>query len=112
VILCRVIGNSVSTVKHPSYIGHKVMVVQPVKTDTHTALGTSFLALDSVHAGVGDLVVAAREGNTTPHFIPSLWEWSMRCTAHELCTRRILENRDCGLQPAAAREWLGSEPRR
>ena len=53
-----------STVKHPSYVGHKVMVVQPVKTDTHSVHGTSFLALDSVHAGVGDLVIAAREGNT------------------------------------------------
>ena len=63
-ILCRVIGNSVSSVKHTAYIGHKVMVVQPVETDTHTAKGTSFLAIDSVHAGVGDLVVAAREGNT------------------------------------------------
>jgi microcompartment protein CcmK/EutM len=64
VILCRVIGNSVSTVKHPSYVGHKIMVVQPVETDTHTARATSFLALDSVDAGVGDLIVAAREGNT------------------------------------------------
>ncbi len=63
-ILARVIGNSVSSVKHPTYVGHKVMVVQPVETDTHTPKGTTFLALDSVHAGVGDLVVAAREGNT------------------------------------------------
>jgi len=63
-ILCRVIGNSVSTVKHPTYHGHKIMVVQPVETDTHTARATSFLAMDSVQAGVGDLVVAAREGNT------------------------------------------------
>lgn len=63
-ILARVIGNSVSSVKHPSYVGQKVMVVQPVETDTHTPKGSSFLALDSVHAGVGDLIVAAREGNT------------------------------------------------
>ena len=63
-ILARVIGNSVSSVKHPSYHGQKVMVVQPVETDTHTARGSSFLALDSVQAGVGDLVIAAREGNT------------------------------------------------
>ena len=61
-ILARVIGNSVSSVKHPTYVGQKVMVVQPVETDTHTPKGTTFLALDSVHAGVGDLVVAAREG--------------------------------------------------
>ena len=63
-ILCRVIGNSVSSVKHPTYVGQKVMVVQPVEIDTHTPRLSSFLALDSVHAGVGDLVMAAREGNT------------------------------------------------
>ncbi len=61
-ILCRVIGNSFSTIKHPSYHGHKIMVVQPVETDTHTPRATSFLAMDSVQAGVGDSVMAAREG--------------------------------------------------
>ena len=63
-ILCRVIGNCVSTVQHPSYDGKKVLVVQPVTTDTHTPLGREFLAVDSVQAGVGDLVLASREGNT------------------------------------------------
>jgi microcompartment protein CcmK/EutM len=64
VILVRVIGNAVSTVQHACYEGRKVMVVQPVTVDTHTARGTSFLAVDSVQAGVGDLALAAREGNT------------------------------------------------
>ena len=63
-ILCRVVGNVVSTVQHPAYVGHKVMVVQPVEVDTHTPLGQEFLAVDSVQAGPGDLVVASREGNT------------------------------------------------
>lgn len=63
-ILSRVVGNAVSTVKHPSYEGHTVLVCQPVDTDGHTPLGTEFLALDSVQAGVGDLVLASREGNT------------------------------------------------
>ena len=63
-ILCRVIGNSVSTVKHPVYEGRKVMVCQPVATDTHTPNGKVFLAVDAVQAGPGDLVLAAREGNT------------------------------------------------
>ena len=63
-ILCRVIGNAVSTVKHECYEEMSVMVVQPVATDTHTPLGREFLAVDSVQAGVGDLVLAAREGNT------------------------------------------------
>ena len=63
-ILCRVVGNVVSTVKYACYEGHKVMVVQPVRTDTHTPLGDEFLAVDSVQAGPGDLVLASREGNT------------------------------------------------
>lgn len=62
-ILARVIGNVVSTVKSPCYQGTKVMVCQPVRTDTHTAHGPVFLAVDSVQAGPGDLVLAAREGN-------------------------------------------------
>jgi microcompartment protein CcmK/EutM len=63
-ILCRVIGNAVSTIKHPVYIGKSIMVLQPVKTDTHSKNGKEFLAIDSVQAGPGDLVMAAREGNT------------------------------------------------
>mgnify|MGYP001808842918 CR=1 FL=1 len=63
-ILCRVIGNVVSTVKHPAYEGRAVMVVQPVQTDSVTPLGREFLAVDAVQSGPGDLVLAAREGNT------------------------------------------------
>ena len=63
-ILCRVIGNVVSTIQHRCYDGRKVMVVQPVKVDTTTPLSNSFLAVDAVQAGPGDLVLAAREGNT------------------------------------------------
>jgi ethanolamine utilization protein EutN len=63
-ILCRVLGNVVATVKHPSYKGHSILVCQPVKADGSTKLGSSFLAQDSVQAGVGDLVLCAREGNT------------------------------------------------
>lgn len=63
-ILCRVIGNSVATVKHPCFEGKAVMVVQPVKADGHSLAGRSFLSVDAVQAGVGDLVLCAREGNT------------------------------------------------
>ena len=63
-ILARVLGNAVSTVKHPVYIGRTVLVVQPVAVDGKTATVSSFLAVDSVSAGVGDLVLCAREGNT------------------------------------------------
>ena len=63
-ILCRVVGNAVSSIQHPAYDGKAVMVVQPVKTDTHTPMKTEFLAVDAVQAGPGDLVLVAREGNT------------------------------------------------
>ena len=63
-ILCRVRGNSVATVQHPCYEGRSVLVVQPVEVDGRTALGDEFLAVDAAQAGPGDLVLAAREGNT------------------------------------------------
>ncbi len=28
--ICKVIGNIVSTAKDPSFVGHKLMIVQPV----------------------------------------------------------------------------------
>lgn len=62
-ILGRVIGNVVSTVKHPIYEGSAILVVQPVKADGVTPKGIAFLSQDSVQAGEGDLVVCAREGN-------------------------------------------------
>ncbi len=62
-ILCRVVGNVVSTVQHRVLSGMAVMVVQPVQVDTHTPLGGEFLAVDAVQAGQGELVLVAREGN-------------------------------------------------
>ncbi len=63
-ILCRVVGNSVATVKHACFDGKAVMIVQPVRADGHSPAGRSFLSVDAVQAGVGDLVLCAREGNT------------------------------------------------
>ena len=50
--------------KHACFDGKIVLIVQPVKPDGTTPLGSSFLSVDSVQAGVGDLVLCAREGNT------------------------------------------------
>ncbi len=60
--LCRVLGNVVATVKHPVYIGHKLLIVQPVDGDGRD-IGTSFLAVDTVQAGPGDQVLVMSEGN-------------------------------------------------
>lgn len=60
--LCRVKGNVVATVKHPTYQGHKVMIVQPVDARGRDA-GESFVAVDLVQAGPGDQVLVMQEGN-------------------------------------------------
>lgn len=60
--LCRVLGNVVSTVKHPSYAGQILLIVQPIDV-TGDAAGPSFLAVDRVQAGPGDRVLVMAEGN-------------------------------------------------
>jgi ethanolamine utilization protein EutN len=60
--LCRVLGTVVATAKHPTYDGHKLLVVQPLDEKGERA-GASFLAVDVVQAGVGDLVLVMSEGN-------------------------------------------------
>ena len=62
-ILSKVLGPCVATLKHPVYIGKKVLVVEPVDLIGYRSKGTSFLAIDSVQAGPGDIVLVAREGN-------------------------------------------------
>jgi ethanolamine utilization protein EutN len=57
--LCRVEGNVVGAAHHPVYDGQKLMVVVAVDG------GESFLAVDRVQAGVGDLVLVNQEGNST-----------------------------------------------
>jgi ethanolamine utilization protein EutN len=60
--LCRVIGNVVSTVKHPAYAGQILLVVQPID-EKGADIGSSFVAIDRVQAGPGDRVVVLTEGN-------------------------------------------------
>jgi ethanolamine utilization protein EutN len=60
--LCRVIGNVVATVKHPTYRGHRLMIVQPIDP-AGSDLGTSFLAIDHAQSGPGDRVLVMSEGN-------------------------------------------------
>ncbi len=60
--LCRVLGTVVATAKHPTHHGHKVLVVQPLD-EKGERQGSSFLAIDLVQAGKGDLVLVNSEGN-------------------------------------------------
>ena len=63
-ILGKVVGNVVSTIKLPVYQGYKILIVQPVN-DKEEPQGESILALDTVQAGVGDTVLVIDEGNSS-----------------------------------------------
>ena len=63
-ILGKVIGNVVSTIKLPVYQGYKILIVQPVNNKEEPQ-GKSILALDTVQAGVGDTVLVIDEGNSS-----------------------------------------------
>jgi ethanolamine utilization protein EutN len=63
VTLGRVIGTVVSTAKLEVLSGHKILMVQPVDPAGRDS-GSMTVALDSVQAGVGDLVLVLEEGNS------------------------------------------------
>ena len=60
-LLGRVVGNVVATQKNPRYDQARIMLVQPVNVDG-TPRGGTVIALDSVDAGEGDLVLLVQEG--------------------------------------------------
>lgn len=57
--LARVIGTVVATVKNESLIGRKLLIVQTLNSDLEPK-GKPLVALDSVGAGVGELVFWCR----------------------------------------------------
>jgi ethanolamine utilization protein EutN len=60
-MLARVVGEVVSSVKRPQFEGAKLLLLQPEAPDG-TAAGPAILAIDSVGAGRGELVIAVLEG--------------------------------------------------
>ena len=61
--LCRVLGSTVATIKHPAYHGRKLLIVQPLDLDLQDQ-GASFLASDAVGAGAGETVLVCEEGRS------------------------------------------------
>ena len=60
--LARIIGTATATVKHPSLQGAALHVVQPLMADRAAPDGDPQLAIDTVGAGVGDLVMITSDG--------------------------------------------------
>ena len=63
-LICRIVGNIVSTHKNAHLQGHKLLLVQPVELDQKTPKGNSMIAIDRVNAGKDDLVLVNKEGSS------------------------------------------------
>jgi len=61
VLIARVVGELVSTHKHASHEGLKLLLVQPLNLDGSDR-GDAVVAVDAVDAGAGDKVLLATEG--------------------------------------------------
>ena len=59
--LARVVGAVVSTQKHRTFEGAKLLLVQPLNADG-TDRGNAFMAVDGVGAGVNEKVLVVLEG--------------------------------------------------
>ena len=57
--MAKVVGNVVATQKNPKFQGMKLLVVQPFVTSEQELVpsGSSIVAVDSVGAGTGELVL-------------------------------------------------------
>ena len=60
-LLAKVIGNVVATQKNQRYEGARIMLCQQI-TPEGAEMDNTLLALDSVNAGEGDLVLIVQEG--------------------------------------------------
>ncbi|PLX09515.1 MAG: hypothetical protein C0596_03000 [Marinilabiliales bacterium] len=62
-IIGRVIGTVVSTIKEEGYQNKKIMIVQPIDPDGNDK-GKTMISMDTVQAGVGDIVLVCEEGGS------------------------------------------------
>ena len=69
-LLGRVIGNVVCTMKDPSLVGQKLLVVQPLDRKGR-GNGRPIVALDAVGAGGGDLIYWCRGKEASFPFLPT-----------------------------------------
>lgn len=61
-VIAKVIGTIISTIKHPAYHSKKILMVQPIHLQEQTE-DDAFIAIDEAQAGLGDTVLVMREGS-------------------------------------------------
>ncbi len=81
-ILGRVVGNAVSTIKHKSLGGARMLVVEPIQAASLDPV----LAIDQLGAGAGDIVVLTSDGLYTREVLKdktSPARWTVMCIADD-----------------------------
>jgi ethanolamine utilization protein EutN len=58
----RIIGTATATVKHPSLVGARLLVGQPLAADRVSPDGDPQLVIDTLSVSAGDLVVITSDG--------------------------------------------------
>jgi len=66
--LARVVGQGISTVKHPTMQGWKLLLVQPLGTDGKED-GEPLLAIDNLGAGSAHVVMVSNDGAGAREFV-------------------------------------------
>ena len=62
-LIAKVIGTTVSTIKDPTLKGRKLLIVRQ-SDETGTPYGKPYVAVDTLDAGIGDLVLTAHGSGT------------------------------------------------
>jgi ethanolamine utilization protein EutN len=65
--LAKVVGVVVATTKNEKLIGKKILIVEAINTD-YTPLGTREVAIDSVGAGNGEIVLVTTGSSASKVF--------------------------------------------
>lgn len=68
--MARVIGRATSTVKHPSLTGQKLLIIELLDQKGNPE-GEPQLAIDSLGARKGDLVMATTDGSSVQELVKS-----------------------------------------
>jgi ethanolamine utilization protein EutN len=66
--LGKVCGNIVSTISHYSFNDKKILLVRPMLPDGSSKAAT-MVAVDTVGAGIGDVVMVAAEGRSATEIL-------------------------------------------
>ena len=62
-ILAKVIGNVISTVKNKNLVGYKLLLVKEIDLKGEFINKNDSLAIDLIDAGIGDTVIIVKEGD-------------------------------------------------